>query len=72
MHPKLNALGEANLKGWRGRIARPVADAVSRRSDISPADVRAVIGLAFFALSVYLLASTVRRALRYDELNPAD
>jgi hypothetical protein len=72
MHPKINALGEANLKGWRGRIARPVADAVAGRTSFSAADVRAVVGLGFFVLSVYLLASTVRRALRYDELNPVD
>jgi hypothetical protein len=72
MHPKISALGEANLKGWRGRIARPVADAVAGRTGFSAADVRAVVGLGFFVLSVYLLASTVRRALRYDELNPVD
>jgi hypothetical protein len=72
MHPKLRALGEANLKGWRGRIARPVGDAVGTRTGFSPADIRAVVGLGFFVLSVYLLASTVRRALRYEELNPAE
>ena len=68
MHPKLTALGEASLKGWRGRMARPVANAVARRSDFSADQVRAVFGLAFFALSVYLLASTVRRALQSEEL----
>ena len=56
MHPKLTALGEASLKGWRGRMARPVANAVARRSDFSADQVRAVFGLAFFALSVYLLS----------------
>jgi hypothetical protein len=72
MNPKISALGEANLKGWRGRIARPVADAVAGRTNFSAADVRAVVGLGFFVFSVYLLASTVRRALRYEELNPVD
>jgi hypothetical protein len=68
MHPKLTALGEASLKGWRGRVTGPVADAVSRRTAYSADQVRAVIGLVFFALSVYLLASTVRRALQSEEL----
>jgi hypothetical protein len=72
MHPKLRALGEANLKGWRGRLARPVGSAVASRTRFSDADVRAVVGLGFFLLSIYLLASTVRRALRYEELNPVD
>jgi hypothetical protein len=31
-----------------------------------------VFGLAFFALSVYLLASTVRRALQSEELTDLD
>jgi hypothetical protein len=72
MNRRITAFGEANLKGWRGRVARPVADAVSRRTALSAQDVRTVIGLAFFALSVYLLASTIRRGLRYEELNPVD
>jgi hypothetical protein len=66
VHPKLTALGEANLKGFRGRAVRPVARAVARRTDFSVQDVQALFGLAFFALSVYLLASTVRRALRSE------
>jgi hypothetical protein len=68
MHPKLAALGEANLKGLRGRVVRPVADAVARRTRYSADQIRAVVGLALFALSVYVLASTVRRALRSGEL----
>jgi hypothetical protein len=72
MNRRINAFGEANLKGWRGRVARPVAHAVSSRTGFSESDVRTVIGLAFFALSIYLLASTIRRGLRYDELNPVD
>jgi hypothetical protein len=72
MNRRVVALGEASLKGWRGRVARPVASAVSGRTAASEQDVRTLIGLAFFALSIYLLASTIRRALRYDELNPAD
>jgi hypothetical protein len=72
MNTRLTAFGEANLKGWRGRVARPVATAVSNRTEFSERDIRTVIGLAFFALSIYLLASTIRRGLRYDELNPLD
>jgi hypothetical protein len=72
MHPKLQALGESSLKGWRGRVAGPVANAVSRRTEYSADQIRAVFGLAFFALSVYLLASTVRRALQSEELTDLD
>jgi hypothetical protein len=72
MHPKLQALGESSLKGWRGRVAGPVANAVSRRTDYSADQIRAVLGLAFFALSLYLLASTVRRALQSEELTDLD
>lgn len=53
-------------------MARPVGNVVSSRTPFSADDVRTVVGLGFFLLSIYLLASTVRRALRYDELNPAD
>jgi hypothetical protein len=72
MNRRMAALGEANLKGWRGRVARPIASAVSDRTRASEQDVRALIGLAFLAMSIYLLASTVRRGLRYDALNPTD
>jgi hypothetical protein len=72
MHRRLAALGEANLKGMRGRVVRPLADAVARRTSYSADQIRAVIGLAFFALSLYLLASTVRRAFLAEELADRD
>jgi hypothetical protein len=60
----LSALGQENLTGLRGRMARPVAGAVSRRTRFTPEQVSAVIGLALLALSIYGLVSTVRRAAR--------
>ncbi len=57
------ALGEANLSGLRGRVARPVAHAVSGRTKFTEEQVAAIIGLAFLALSIYGLVSTVRKAL---------
>lgn len=60
--PFAAALGEASLTGVRGRLARPVASAASRRSRFSEEQIRAVIGLAFLGLSLYALISTVRRA----------
>jgi hypothetical protein len=68
MHPKLAALGEANLKGLRGRVVRPVADMMARRTNYSADQIRAIIGLVFFAFSVYVLASTVRRALLAEDI----
>jgi hypothetical protein len=72
MHPKLTALGEASLKGWKGRVVRPAADVVARRTRYSADQIRAVVGLALFALSVYVLGSTVRQALRSEELTDLD
>jgi hypothetical protein len=51
---------------------KPVTTWVSDRTRASEQDVRALIALAFLAMSIYLLASTVRRCLRYDTLNPTD
>ncbi len=57
------ALGEANLSGLRGRMAKPVARAVSNRTRFTDEQVAAIIGLAFLALSIYGLISTARKAL---------
>ena len=64
MHPKLTALGEASLKGWKGRVVRPAADVGARRTRYSADQIRAVV--------VYVLASTVRQALRSEELTDLD
>jgi hypothetical protein len=56
-------LGQAALVGWRQRLADGVAPLVSERTGLGEAQVRAVVGVVFFALSAYYVASTVRRGI---------
>lgn len=52
-------LGEAGLRGWRGRVADRVAPAVARRTAVDVDQVRTAIGALFLALAaVYLLKAT--------------
>jgi hypothetical protein len=53
-------LGHAGLAGWR----KTVADVVAPRVPIADDQARMLIGLGFFALSVYYVGATVTRALR--------
>jgi hypothetical protein len=56
-------LGQTALVGWREKVANGVARPLARRTGGSEEPVRAAIGAIFFALSVYYVASTVRRAV---------
>jgi hypothetical protein len=62
----LNAreLGQTALVGWREKVANGIARPVSSRTGVGEEAVRATIGVLFFALSVYYVASTLRRALQ--------
>lgn len=60
----LSALGQENLTGLKGRVAGPVAGAVSRRTRLTEEQVRAVIGLGLLALSLYGIVSALRKAAR--------
>jgi hypothetical protein len=53
-------VGHAGLSGWR----KTVADAVAPRVPIDDDKARAMIGGAFFLLSVYYVISTVVRAAK--------
>ena len=55
------SLGKAGLQGWRAKVADVVAGPVARHSSLEDDDVRAVIGAAFFVLSVVYVVGTVRR-----------
>jgi len=55
-------VGKTALAGWREKVADGVADPVSARTPLSPDAVRALVGTVFFVLSLYYVASTVRRA----------
>lgn len=55
------SFGKAGLQGWRARVADAVASPVARRSGFDDDQVRAVVGAAFFVLSVVYVVQTVRR-----------
>jgi hypothetical protein len=56
------SLGKQGLAGWREKVADVVSPQVSKRAPLSEDQVRALIGATFFALSVYYVVDTVRRA----------
>jgi hypothetical protein len=55
------AMGQAGLQGWRGKVGEAVAAPVARRSPFSDDQVRAVVGVVFFVLSVIYVVGTIRR-----------
>jgi len=55
-------LGQSALVGWREKVAAGVARPVSDRTRLSDEQVRALVGGLFFALAVYYVAGTLRRA----------
>lgn len=59
----VKAMGQVGLTGWRGRIADPVAGAVSNRTPLSKDEIKAIIGGIFLLLTVLQFARTVRRLL---------
>jgi hypothetical protein len=56
-------VGQAGLVGWREKVA----DIVAPRAPIADDTARALIGGAFFVLSVYYVVQTIVRAARQDD-----
>jgi hypothetical protein len=56
-------IGHTALVGWREKVADGVAPPVSERTRLTDEQVRALLGAFFFALSLYYVVATVRRAL---------
>ena len=54
------SFGKAGLQGWRAKFADAVAGPVAQRSPFTDDQVRAVVGGAFFVLSVVYVVQTVR------------
>jgi hypothetical protein len=59
--PKTEQFGHAGLTGWRTTLADRVAPPVAGKTPASEDQVRAVIGAAFFLLSVYYVATSIAR-----------
>ncbi len=59
--PKTEHFGQAGLTGWRETLADRVASPVAAKTPASEDQVRAIIGAAFFLLSVYYVATSIAR-----------
>ena len=57
-------LTEAGLVGWRKAVADRVAPPAASRAPASEEQLRAVIGGAFFLLSLFYVASTIARMVK--------
>ncbi len=55
----VTALGQAGLQGWRKRLADRLAGPVSSRTPLSADQARALLGGAFFVLSVVYVGRTL-------------
>ncbi len=55
------SLGTAGLQGWRVKVADALARPVAQHSRLSQDQVRAVLGSAFFGLSLVYVVGTMRR-----------
>jgi hypothetical protein len=54
-------IGQAGLMGWREKVADGVAEPVATRTPLAEEQVRALLGIAFFALSAMYVVKTVRQ-----------
>jgi hypothetical protein len=61
---QVHELGQAGLTGWRKSVADHVAPAAASKAPASEEQVRAIIGAAFFALSLFYVVSTLVRLIR--------
>jgi hypothetical protein len=57
-------VGQAGLRGWRGKVADRVAPAVADRTSLDTDQVRAAVGGLFLVLSTLYLVKVLRDLLR--------
>ena len=57
-------LGHAGLVGWRKSLADRVALRAAKRGPVTEDQVQAVIGAAFYVLSLYYVVSTTARMVK--------
>ena len=57
---KTTQVGQAGLQGWREKVADGAAGPVSKRTPLSEEQVRALIGGAFFVLSVIYVIQVIK------------
>jgi len=56
-------LGQSALVGWRKPVAEKLAQPLESKTSLSGDQARALLGVAFFALSVVYVVGTVKRVL---------
>ena len=56
--------GQAGLQGWREKVADQISQPLADRGPLEEEHVRALIGAAFFVLSVLYIIKTVSEATR--------
>ena len=56
--------GKTGLQGWREKVANGISPPVAQRAPLEEDQIRAVIGAAFFVLSVIYVAKTISAAAR--------
>lgn len=54
------SIGQAGLQGWRVKVADAVAAPVSQRTPFNEDQVRGLVGVTFFVLSVMYIVKTVK------------
>jgi hypothetical protein len=57
-------IGQAALTGWRGRVARPLARPIARRTGLTQEQVEAILGLLLLAYAIYRVVRPALRAAR--------
>ncbi len=57
-------LGNIAATGWRAKVADAVAEPLSNVAPVKPDQARAIVGAAFFLLSLFYVVQTGRRAAR--------
>ena len=57
-------LGHTALQGWREKVADGISPPVAKRAPLEEDQVRAIIGAAFFGLSVIYVVKTISAATR--------
>ena len=62
--PNTEQLGQLGLTGWREKVADVVAPPVASKAPLSEDQARAIVGGAFFVLSVYYVVTTVAKMIR--------
>ena len=59
----MKELGQSALVGWRKPVGEKLAGPLESKTSLSGDQARALVGVAFFVLSVVYVVGTVKRVL---------